>query len=107
VEYAALLVEANYRPEAKLVTLPIVGNGVVAVAIEKGSPAKPIIVKTIHFSGYDWNVRAAGSARGGEANFYDPANAWTDKDGNLHLTMCRGISNPRAGVWILQVCGSG
>jgi len=58
----ALLVESNYRPEAKLETLPIVGNGVVAITSVKGSPAKPIIIKTIHFSGYDWNVRAAGSA---------------------------------------------
>ena len=94
VEYAALLVESNYRPEAKLDTLPNVGNGVVAVATVKGSAAKPIVIKTIHFSGYDWNVRAAGSARGGEANFYDPANAWTDKDGYLHLTM-----SMRDGKW--------
>ena len=31
------------------------------------------------------------SNRGGAANNYDPANAWTDTDGRLHLRIARGL----------------
>jgi hypothetical protein len=86
-DYAALLVEPGYTPESKLETLPKEGNGVVAVVSVTGNAAAPIISKTIHFSGYDWMVRAAGSDRGGEPNAYDPANAWIDQKGYLHLRM--------------------
>jgi len=63
------------------------GNGVVAVATAKGATAKPLTPKLLHFSGYDWTVRSAGSDRGGEPNFYDPENAWVDENGYLHLRM--------------------
>jgi len=86
-EYAAVLIEPGYRPESKLATLPEVGNGVVAVATVAGQPAAPIVSKVLHFSGYDWNVRTAGSDRGGEPNSYDPENAWVDPKGYLHLRM--------------------
>jgi hypothetical protein len=36
-EYAAMLVEAGYRPESKLVRLPGKGNGVAAVTVIKGN----------------------------------------------------------------------
>ena len=86
-EYAALLVEANYGPVMQLNTLPEKGNGVIAVTTVKGAPNPAAAEKTIHFSGYDWVVRSAGSDRGGEANDYDPANAWVDQKGFLHLRM--------------------
>ena len=86
-EYAAVLVEPGYRPESKIATLPKEGNGVVAVATVTGRPAAPIVSKVLHFSGYDWTVRAAGSDRGGEPNSYDPENAWVDPKGYLHLRM--------------------
>jgi len=86
-EYAALLVEPGYRPESKIATLPKEGNGVVAVVSATGKAAAPIISKVIHFSGYDWMVRSAASDRGGETNSYDPANAWVDQKGYLHLQM--------------------
>ena len=88
-DYAALLVDPGYRPESKIATLPEEGNGVVAVAIHKGTPVAPIIAKVIHFSGYDWTVRTAGSDRGGEPNDFDPANAWVDAQGRLHLRMSK------------------
>jgi hypothetical protein len=93
-EYGALLVEAGYRPASKLVSLPTGGHGVVAVALAKGAPVRPLVAKVIHFSGYDWKVQAAGSDRGGEANAYDPENAWVDEKGYLHLKMAQ-----RAGRW--------
>jgi hypothetical protein len=84
-EYAALLVDPGYQPSAKIATLPAEGNGVAAVAIAKGKAADSIVAKVIHFSGYDWTVRAAGSDRGGQPNTYDPDNAWIDQKGYLHL----------------------
>jgi hypothetical protein len=86
-EYAALLVESGYHPESKLETLPKEGKGVVAVAMAPGKAAAPIVSKVLHFSGYDWVVRSAASDRGGETNSYDPANAWVDQKGYLHLQM--------------------
>jgi len=86
-EYAALLVEQGYQPAVKLTALPVVGKGVAAVKVVPGKPAAPVVQKVIHFSGYDWNVRAAASARGGETNAYDPSNAWVDDKGYLHLRM--------------------
>jgi hypothetical protein len=86
-DYAALLVEPGYVPQAKISELPKAGSGVVAVVAMKGTPALSASLKTIHFSGYDWDVRAAASDRGGDANLYDPANAWTDDRGYLHLKM--------------------
>ena len=93
-EYAAVLVEPGYRPASKVTALPPVGNGVVAVARMSGKPAAPIVSKVIHFSGYDWNVRTAGSDRGGEPNAYDPENTWVDEAGHLHLRM-----QQREGTW--------
>jgi hypothetical protein len=93
-EYAALLVEPGYQPESKIATLPKEGKGVVAVVTAAGKAATPIVSKVLHFSGYDWVVRAAGSDRGGENNDYDPANAWVDPKGYLHLQMME-----RSGRW--------
>ncbi len=87
VDYAALLVDPGYHPAAKLNTLPTVGNGVAAVTVSKGSADIPAAEKLIHFSGYDWIVRAAGSNRGGETSAYSASNGWTDSNGYLHLRM--------------------
>lgn len=93
-DYAVLIVEPGYHPESKPANLPTVGNGVVAVATTKGNPIASPVLKTIHFSGYDWIARSAPSERGGEMNYYDPANAWTDEKGYLHLKM-----GERNGQW--------
>jgi hypothetical protein len=86
-DYAALLVDPGYQPPPKPAALPAEGNGVAAVLAEKGVPGASPALKSIHFSGYDWIVRSAPSERGGEMNNYDPANAWTDDKGYLHLRM--------------------
>lgn len=93
-EYGAMLVDSDYHPAAKIKSLPSEGNGVVAVVVTAGKTVAPIVSKVIHFSGYDWTVRAATSDRGGQPNLYDPSNAWTDKEGYLHLRM-----EERDGVW--------
>src|SRR5260370_13123689 len=65
--------------------LPAKGGAVVAVATVKGELPPPEIIKTVRFSGYEWKVRTADSNRGGGITHYDPANAWTDDGGALHL----------------------
>lgn len=85
-EYAALLVDPEYRPPAKADPLPKEGAGVIAVASVKGTPGLlPEVSKTVHFSGYDWSVRTIASDRGGTITSYDPENVWTDESGALHL----------------------
>jgi hypothetical protein len=92
-EYAALLVDAKYTPEAQISALPERGNGVIDVVVANGKPTS-LSEKTIHFSGYDWVARSAGSDRGGEPNDYNPENEWVDDKGFLHLRM-----QERDGKW--------
>jgi len=83
-EYAALLVDASYIPPTSTEVLPGEGAGVVAVTVVPGDASKRPVRHTLQFSGYEWQARAAPSDRGG-TNDYDPANAWTDEKGALHL----------------------
>jgi len=86
-EYAALLVAPDFHPPATTPALPQPGGPVLAVAIARGTgdyslrPPRRLV-----FSGYEWDVRDIPSDRGGP-NDYDPANAWTDADGHLHLRL--------------------
>ena len=93
-DYAAVLVEPGYHPQSKIAALPPEGNGVVAVLPAKGSSSPATPLKVIRFSGYDWIVHSGVTDRGGELNAYDPANAWTDEKGFLHLRM-----GERDGLW--------
>lgn len=90
-EYAALLVNPGYQPPLTTEELPPVGPGVMAEKVVQGQGAAPVLlpVKTLHFSGYDWTTRSAGSFRGGSHNSFDPANAWTDENGSLHLRITK------------------
>jgi len=93
-EYAALLVDADYRPANTRDALPPIGGGVVTIATVKGTgdiATRP--PKVLTFSGYEWDVRYIPSDRGGP-NDYDPDNAWTDAEGLLHLKLAR-----RDGRW--------
>jgi len=83
-EYAAFLVDPGYSPPLSAETLPETGGGVVAATIVPGDASARAGHHTIQFSGYEWIARAAPSDRGG-TNDYDPANAWTDADGAMHL----------------------
>src|SRR3981189_1718775 len=85
-EYAALLVDPSYSPPQTTELLPATGGAVAAVAVVKGHTADPSSPpKMLHFSGYDWLVRELLSYRAGSMNSFDPANAWTDSNGALHL----------------------
>jgi len=87
IQYAALLVEPNYNPPEQTESLPIVGNGVVALAVVNGEGPAPVLPspKILNFSGYEWTASAGPIFRAGSRNFFDPANVWTDERGALHL----------------------
>jgi hypothetical protein len=93
-EYAALLVEPGYRPPTTLEALPEAGGEVIAIATTPGATSGPTTAASLLFSGYEWRVRNAPSSRGDRTNAYDPANAWTDESGALHLRVTR-----RSGNW--------
>jgi hypothetical protein len=103
MEYAALLVNPGYKPLSTVPELPEVlpdGTGPVAAkAILKGQSVGyvPPAPASIHFSGYEWEARQEPSNAGGKTNLFDPANAWTDERGFLHLRITQ-----MAGQWI---CG--
>jgi hypothetical protein len=88
-EYAALLVDPGYEPPLTLKALPPTGNGVSAVVSKTVGAEPAIATQTVKFSGYEWYVRHITSDRNGGISHYDPANAWTDADGALHLRITR------------------
>ncbi|MEP7362406.1 MAG: hypothetical protein ABI972_04055 [Acidobacteriota bacterium] len=85
IAYAALLVTANFRPPTTISDLPNKSGDVLAVAIAEGKRLSRPVARSVSFSGYQWELRQTPSGRGGTRNAYDPANAWTDKSGFLHL----------------------
>src|SRR6266404_6102465 len=58
IQYAALLVDPTYNPPEQTESLPIVGNGVVALAVVNGEGAAPVLPspKILNFSGYEWTT---------------------------------------------------
>jgi hypothetical protein len=89
-EYAALLVDAGYRPPPTMDTPPSVGGPVMRTAIVKGvGPTILAPTKPLKFSGYDWDVRTIASDRGGSSHPYSGDNAWTDSSGALHLRISK------------------
>jgi hypothetical protein len=108
-EYAALLVDGRFNPPATTELLPRLGESVLAIATVKGtgSYAEAAAPKVLAFSGYEWQVRQIASDRGGQ-NEYDPANAWTDAEGLLHLRLAkRGDRWTSAEVILTRALGYG
>jgi hypothetical protein len=87
IQYAALLVDPSYDPPEQTESSPIIGNGVVALAIVNGEGAAPAFPspKTLNFSGYEWTTSSGPIFHAGSRQFFDPANVWTDERGLLHL----------------------
>jgi hypothetical protein len=87
LRYAALLVDTTYKPPEQTESLPIVGNGVVALAVVNGEGRAPVFPapKILNFSGYEWTTSTGPIFHAGSRNFFDPANVWTDEKGALHL----------------------
>jgi len=88
-EYAALLVDADFRPPATMETLPVESDRVAAVLVVKGTGSfVPAIPKTVTFSGYDWEIRQTPADRHGP-NDFDARNVSVDDHGRLHLRLNR------------------
>jgi len=87
IQYAALLVDPTYNPPEQTESLPIVGNGVVALAVVNGEGPASVLPtsKILNFSGYEWKTSTGPIFHAGSRNFFDPANVWTDERGALHL----------------------
>jgi hypothetical protein len=87
IQYAALLVDPTYNPPEQTESLPIVGNGVVALTVVNGEGPAPVLPspKTLNFSGYEWTTSTGPIFHAGSRNYFDPANVWTDERGALHL----------------------
>ena len=87
IQYAALLVDPTYDPPEQTESLPIVGNGVVALAVANGEGPALVLPspKMLNFSGYEWTTSTGPIFHAGRRNFFDPANVWTDERGTLHL----------------------
>jgi hypothetical protein len=92
-EYAVLVVDKSYSPEAQRFTIPAIGGCVWALITVKGRVAKAdddsgrarSASKSVRFSGYDWRVKS-GSAEPGPNTFSDgEENVRVDSDGRLHL----------------------
>jgi hypothetical protein len=83
--YAALLVTEWYRAPAKTDVLPEKGGNILARTAAEGPDLPPRSPKMLLFGGYEWQVRYTPADPGGTWNEYDPANAWIDRNGFLHL----------------------
>lgn len=89
-KYAAILVEAGYRPPETITDLPAVGGPVIAVVVVDGVPPEnPIQPKIVQFSGYDWQVRGGKIDGFGARIARDPSNVWVDDKGFLHLRISK------------------
>jgi hypothetical protein len=106
--YAALLVDRGYRPPLTLNDLPQTGGAIHAVALAEGPALVHLPSRPVLFSGYEWGVRSTPGTPGGARNLYNPANAWVDKQGFLHLRIAReGNSWTAAEVSLSRSLGYG
>jgi len=85
-QYAALLVKDGYRPQSALDSLPQTNDNILAVAVVPGAARPPSPIA--EFCGYQWRLRTAPSARGGE-NVYSPSNISVDERGAMRIRISR------------------
>ena len=83
--YAALLVDPGYSPPSSAHVLPQTGGAVRAVAVAEGPALPRQPAKKLRFGGYEWEVRQTPGSPAELRTVYDPANAWVDENGFLHL----------------------
>jgi hypothetical protein len=88
--YAALLVDKDYHPPLTINAVPREGGSIHAVALVEGPRLKPAPVKTLNFSGYEWQVRQDPNSPAYSRNLYSADNAWVDERGYLHLQIANG-----------------
>ena len=101
LQYAALLVDPSYNPPEQTESLPIVGNGVVALAVVNGEGAAPVLPspKILNFSGYEWTTSTGPIFHSGSRNVFDPANVWAPRTG-LRLRLQTDIRPNRRTMFV-------
>src|SRR5262245_16025070 len=87
--YAALLVDKDYHPPLTVNALPQKGGSVHAVTQAEGPRLKQSPVKTLNFSGYEWQVRQDPNSPAFSRNLYSGDNARVDSRGFLHLQIAK------------------
>jgi hypothetical protein len=87
--YAALLVDPGYSPPSTAHVLPQPGGAVRAVAVAEGPALPRQPAKKLRFGGYQWEVRQTPGSPAASRTVYDPANAWVDENGFLHLRIAK------------------
>ena len=93
-DYAALLVDRDYKPSRQVDALPTAGGHITAITIVKGRYAPSEAPPTLHFSGYEWKIHRATSNRNGFVSSYDPTLASVDSKGFMHLKIAMKDAKP-------------
>jgi len=92
MEYGAVLVRGDYETHTVISSLPDLDEHAIATATTfantESQPAE-YAVKTLQFSGYDWEARAIPSPAGGLSHNYTPNNVWLDDKRAMHLRISR------------------
>jgi hypothetical protein len=83
--YAALLVDAGYKPPPTMDALPRRGGLVEAVVTVGAGVLDRDDFKKLNFGGYDWIASQEVGSPAGSRNQFDTNNAWVDQKGLLHL----------------------
>jgi len=91
--YPALLLKNGYRLPREIGPLSSLCGHIVGQAIVEGLKFRDLTHKAPQFSKYLWKVRDASSAQNGVTRECDPASAWTDKFGAVHLLTSRSGDN--------------
>ena len=92
---AAFLVPNGYDPPlmfgGQTLSSELYQHSVAHVEVER-----PAILRTITFSGYDWNVKSCETLAGPGPNYFSDReeDVWVDEDGQLHLKITK-----RNGRW--------
>lgn len=92
-EYAALLVEASYKPPATTGALPGIAGDVLAIARVPArantdkKPDQSDRVRMLQFAGYQWRVKSSSNRVGPGPNYFSDSrdNVEVDSRGRLHL----------------------
>lgn len=92
MEYAALLVAADYTPPKVADVLPAQGGPVIAVATMPGAPSslsQQMTPGKMSFSGFEWEVYRTPKDSFGILHSNSSSNVWTDPKGWLHLRITK------------------
>src|SRR5260370_194122 len=105
IQYAALLVDPTYNPPEQTESLPIVGNGVVTLAVVNGEGPPPALPspKILNFTGYECTTSTGPIFHAGSRDLSEPADVWTLAGG---YTLCCRWEAGQVTFWTLAGSGN-